>query len=390
MSRMPIGLGVWRIDGNKPVEVAHSRLANERLLEDILEADISLLGLPNPLLVIGRQVVTDYEGRADLLCVDTEGTVYVVEVKKDRTPREVVAQAMDYGYWVKDLGYDELRVIYARYSDGEDFDEAFRNQFGAEPPEIVNEEHQLVIVASALDPASERIVSYAQAYGLPINVVFFHTFEDAGTQYLTRTWLNEPVEEGVLPKGKPGAKKQRAPWNGRDWYVSFGEGTDRNWDDARQYGFVSAGGGRWYTSTLRKLPIGGRVFVNLPGNGYVGVGIVDGSPVRASDFDVEVDSRRIPFVEAPNNVPALADRLDAGDDETEWFVPVRWQQTVPREQAIRFKGRYGNQNSATKLTDVLTRETVLERLGLLDQDSADARAGGVGSPNGDREAGASD
>jgi hypothetical protein len=265
---MPIGLGVWRIDGNKPVQISNSPLANEKLLEDILEADISLLGLPNPLLVIGRQVVTDYEGRVDLLCVDSEGTVYVVEVKKARTPREVVAQAMDYGYWVKDLGYDELCAIHARYANGDDFDEAFRKEFGLEPPEVVNEQHQLVIVASALDAASERIVGYAQAFGLPLNVVFFQTFADSGMQYLTRTWLSDPVEDGGPSKAKQGVKKQRAPWNGHDWYVSFGEGTHRNWDDARRYGFVSAGGGRWYTGTLRNLPIGGRVFVNLRGTGY--------------------------------------------------------------------------------------------------------------------------
>lgn len=71
--------------------VGRSALANERLLEDILEADIGLLGLPNQLLVVGRQVVTEYAGRVDLLCLDQDGVVYVAEVKKQRTPREVVA-----------------------------------------------------------------------------------------------------------------------------------------------------------------------------------------------------------------------------------------------------------------------------------------------------------
>jgi hypothetical protein len=88
---------MWRIEDGKAVTVERTALANERLLEDILETDIGLLGLPNQLLVIGRQVVTEYSGRVDLLCVDQEGTLYAVEIKKERTPREVVAQAMDYG-----------------------------------------------------------------------------------------------------------------------------------------------------------------------------------------------------------------------------------------------------------------------------------------------------
>src|SRR5438270_1719541 len=152
---MPIGVSVWRIQQGKAIPVERAPLANERLLEDILEADIALLGLPNALLVLGRQVQTDFAGRIDLLCIDPGGTLYVVEIKKERTPREVVAQALDYGYWVRDLGYDDVRDIYARYREGADFDEAFREVFRDEPPETINAEHQLVIVASALDPASE-------------------------------------------------------------------------------------------------------------------------------------------------------------------------------------------------------------------------------------------
>ncbi len=232
-----------------------------------------------------------------------------------------------------------------------------------EPPEAIDVEHQLVIVASALDPASERIVLYAQGYGLPLNVVFFQTFQQDGTQYLTRTWLIDPTEEVPVRKSSH-LKKQQEPWNGKDWYVSFGEGETRNWEDARRYGFVSAGGGAWYTRTLRILPLGGRVFVNLPGRGYVGVGIVTGTPASARDFKVMVDGQPVPITEVPLNAPNLAATAALEDDETEWFVPVSWIKTLPAQEAIGFKGRYGNQNSATKLTHSLTRATVLEKLGI--------------------------
>ena len=363
-----------------PVE--RSALANEKLLEDILATDIAVLGLPNQLLVLGRQVVTEYAARVDLLCVDQDGNLYVVEIKKERTPREVVAQAIDYGYWVRDLGYDDVRDIYARHHEDANFDEAFRSRFELEPPETINVEHQLVIVASALDPASERIVTYAQSFGLPVNVVFFQTFQDSGAQYLTRTWLIDPIEEA--PARKVGqARKQQAPWNGKDWYVSFGEGETRNWEDARRYGYVSAGGGNWYTGTLKKLPIGGRVFVNLPGRGYVGVGVVAGKAVRARDFTVSVDGEQVPLVEAPHQAPNLVAAAAQDDEETEWVVPVSWVKTVPPEQAISFKGRYGNQNSATKLTHTLTGETVLEKLGIT-EDALDAA-----TPPGDESPGPS-
>jgi hypothetical protein len=360
---MPIGVSVWRLQAGKAVPVERAAMANEKLLEDILEGDISLLGLPNPLLVLGRQIPTDYAGRVDLLCIDEEGKLYVVEIKKERTPREVVAQAMDYGYWVRDLTKQEIRDIWSRGHDQQDFDDAFRAAFRLEPPDLVEVEHQLVIVASALDPASERIVLYAQSFGLPLNVVFFQTFQHDGAEYLTRTWLIDPTEEAPVRKASQ-AKKPQEPWNGRDWYVSFGEGQTRNWEDARRYGFVSAGGGDWYTRTLRILPMNGRVFVNIPGRGYVGVGTVTGEPAPARSFMVEVDGKSTPITEVPLHAANLAAAVGLSDDQTEWFVPISWIKTVPVNEAIAFKGRYGNQNSATKLTHALTRETVLERLGI--------------------------
>jgi hypothetical protein len=376
---VPIEMSVWRIDGDKAVPVERSSLANEALLETILKQDIDILGLPNTLLVVSDQVVTPYNGRIDLLCIDAEGTVYVVELKKGQTPREVVAQAMDYGYWVRDLGFEDIREIYEQRHPGGDFDDAFRTTLKVEPPETINADHRLVIVASALDAASERIVAYAQGFGLPVNVVFFQTFKENGAEYLTRTWLVDPVEEAPVRKG--GQKKPQSPWNGQDWYVSFGEDEARNWEDAREYHYVSAGGGPWYSGTLKNLPIGGRVFVNIPGSGpdcgFVGVGIVTGTAIPVRDFTVRSPTGGpVPLTQV-TRASCLAEIAERDDEQTEWIVPVSWVKTVPRSEAISFKGRYGNQNSATKLRHPLTRETVLERLGIAEEElDAAAQAAG--------------
>ena len=81
--------------------------------------------------------------------------------------------------------------------------------------------------------------------------------------------------------------------DGKDWYVGFGEDEARSWEDARAYEFVSAGGGPWYSRTLKKLPVDGRVFVNLPGRGYVGVGVVTGHAVPAREFKVTHDGQEL-------------------------------------------------------------------------------------------------
>ena len=64
------------------------------------------------LLIIGRQVQTGFGGVIDLLALDAEGRVHVVELKRARTPRDVVAQTLDYGSWVKDL------TLFDHFADG--------------------------------------------------------------------------------------------------------------------------------------------------------------------------------------------------------------------------------------------------------------------------------
>lgn len=79
------------------------------------------------------------------------------------------------------------------------------------------------------------------------------------------------------------ANANPAEWDGRTYYVSFGEGPNRSWDDARKFGSVAAGGGSWYAKTLRQLTAGNRVFAySSKGNGvggYVGLGEVTGQAV---------------------------------------------------------------------------------------------------------------
>jgi RecB family endonuclease NucS len=47
-------------------------------------------------MLIGRQQDTGFGGRIDLLAIAPDGALVLIEIKRDRTPREVVAQALDY------------------------------------------------------------------------------------------------------------------------------------------------------------------------------------------------------------------------------------------------------------------------------------------------------
>src|SRR5262245_35047788 len=122
---MPLEFGLWRVD-DKPVRLATRPMPLESRLGEVIDADPGLLG--HPLLLIGRQIPTAYGKFVDLLGMDAEGGLHVLELKRDRTPREVVAQALDYGSWVQDLTNEQIRGIYTSYARGrglaEQLDEA--------------------------------------------------------------------------------------------------------------------------------------------------------------------------------------------------------------------------------------------------------------------------
>jgi hypothetical protein len=91
--RMPVEFGIWRVEADAPVPVASSALATSLVVRSSLD--------------MGRGF--------DLLALDAEGTL---SVKKGRTPREVVAQALDTATWISELTLDDLAELYARDHEG--------------------------------------------------------------------------------------------------------------------------------------------------------------------------------------------------------------------------------------------------------------------------------
>jgi RecB family endonuclease NucS len=75
------------------------KMDSEERLEDWIATDLSLLG--EPLLLIRHQVYTT-GGPLDILAMDGDGVLVIAELKRDRTPREVVAQVIDYASWVRE------------------------------------------------------------------------------------------------------------------------------------------------------------------------------------------------------------------------------------------------------------------------------------------------
>lgn len=367
---MSIEMAIWRMTDDGPVQLRYGSLDLERRLEDMIVADPSVTGMD--LLVVGRQVRTDSGGSIDILAVDVDAHVHVLELKRARTPRDVVAQALDYGSWALNLTLDEVSTVYAEQNDGV-LDDAFAERFGAPLPDLFNPEQQLTIVASDLDPASDRIVTYlAEQYSVPINAVFFRHFVDGSSEYLARTWLIPPeVTETRQTRARTTSAKSR-PWNGRDFYVVLGnveQGAHR-WDAGRTYGYVGAGGGSWYTKPLRNLTLGKRVFAYVGGAGYVGIGEVTGEMVPLRSLQVEHDDATVAVIDQPEIPKRIRERAQLEDEEmTEYAVPVRWLAQRPVTEAVSERGLFSSQVTVCKLRDDRTIDVVTAALALADNDA---------------------
>lgn len=304
---MPIQHAIWQV-ADQPAILPAAKLASEQLLESMIVREPRILS--SEWMLIGQQEVTSHGGRIDLLAIAPDGSLVLIELKRDRTPREIVAQALDYASWVVDL-------------------------------------------------TADRIVAYLNARDIAINVVFFKVFEHGGQQLLSRAWMIDPGETQANAAATNTVKGEaKEPWNG-EFYVSFGSNEHRSWEDARRYGYISGGGGTWYSQTLKLLSPGDRVWVKIPQTGFVGVGEVTESVQSAKDFTVTTPEGDRPALDVLQHGPLY--RATADDPEqAEYFVRVKWLDAVDVAHAFNEVGLFGNQKTVCQPRAAKWRYTVAQ------------------------------
>lgn len=124
-------------------------------------------------LIIDRQRYVPGVGTLDLLCVDPTGRLVIIELKRDRSPREAVAQALDYASWLDSISEEQLHENVSQFLK-RPFADVFLEHFHKKVPAIAPQNHRVILVASRLDSAAERIINYlSERHGVDINAVFF-------------------------------------------------------------------------------------------------------------------------------------------------------------------------------------------------------------------------
>ena len=201
---------LWNIEGENIKQVSQSKLDYENRLEKWLIEDISILS--DGLAVIGNQVITTYNKKIDILAVNQIGEIIIIELKRDKTYREIVAQTLDYATWVKDLSYDELNSIFNKHSNTEynDLGEYFTSKFEKDSEEIdFNSDHKMLIVGSEIDESTVRIINYLsnEPFSVNINAVNFNYFkDDNGKEFLAQSFIKP--EENITEESRSKKRKR--------------------------------------------------------------------------------------------------------------------------------------------------------------------------------------
>jgi Holliday junction resolvase-like predicted endonuclease len=197
---MATEIQTWQIVDGK-LEKIETSLAEEGRteaydLESWIESNPSIIG--SGLSIIGRQVQTR-SGRMDLLGLDGLGNLVIVELKRDKLPREALAQAIDYASDVATWSIEKISEMCSEYI-GQSLEDYIAENFSEQNLEIVNinTSQRIVLVGFAIESSLERMINWlSDSYNVDVNAVVLHYVKtSSGDELLTKTAvISEEVAE---------------------------------------------------------------------------------------------------------------------------------------------------------------------------------------------------
>jgi hypothetical protein len=340
-------------------------------LQRLLRAHIEAIAPETYVLAEEYGEWEDAKRRIDLLCVDKTANLVVVELKRSEDGGHMDLQAIRYAAMISTMTFTQAVEAHENYlrqlgENDKDAQQSILDFLGWEHSDEAEfaADTRIVLVSGEFSKEITTAVLWLNERDLDIRCVRLRPYSlDRRTLLDIQQVvpLPEATDYQVQLRKKEAEKRQSqqsGPWNG-EYYVSFGHSAKgRNWEDAMEYGFISAGGGSWYTQTLNMLDPGSRIWVNVPRVGYVGVGTVEKPAIDIKSFRVALsDGREIPLLQAPLKSPEIGKHAD--DPElTEYIVKVRWTKAVPFGQAVSERGFFGNQNTVARPTTAKWNYTI--------------------------------
>jgi Endonuclease NucS len=333
----------------KPTSFSDLALRERFDIQEWIEKTPDILG--EDLLVLGKEVTLPSGKRLDLLCIDRQGGLVIVELKRDDSGSSVEWQAIKYASYCSKLLPEEIFKQYAAYLGKSDAEaEKAIEEFIDTDIDALNREQRIILASRQFNSEVISAVLWLREYGLDIQCTRLAPYLDLDGELFIKPETIIPLPEAKDYIERKEFKQRVAAtaageWSGF-WFVNVGEGEHRTWEDNVQFGFVGAGQGKKYSAALLRLSVGDRIYAYMRGLGYVGFGEVTKPACMIRDFRTGQDD--LPILQA--GLKALkADENCESEDFSEWVVGIRWIKTVQKNQAKTFAGVFANQNVVCKL-----------------------------------------
>lgn len=204
---MATEIRTWEIIDGTLTEVSTSLAENGRKekedLEQWIKTEANILG--DDIRIIGEQVYTA-SGPLDYLGIDSKGNLVIIELKRDRLPREALAQAIEYASDISKWERDRIGEICINYTGqaiedfiAESYEDIDDDSF------IINESQRLLLVGFSIDISLARMIEWlSDRYDLAINAILLkYVKTSSGNELLSRTAIiPEEIEKDKINKKK--------------------------------------------------------------------------------------------------------------------------------------------------------------------------------------------
>ena len=202
---MATEIRVWQII-NGTLEPINTSMVQEgrREVEDLqrwIKSHPAILG--EDLALIGEQIPTK-SGLVDFLAIDRAGNLVIVELKRDKLPREVLAQALDYASDIASWDADKVAEVCVKDA-GQTLEDLFTENFGDVDLSnlVINKMQRILLVGFSIEEPLQRMIEWlSNTYGVSVNaVVLTYIKTKSGDELIARTMIiPEDVEKERVGK----------------------------------------------------------------------------------------------------------------------------------------------------------------------------------------------
>lgn len=197
---------VYHITEDDLERVPESEVDYEQRLEEQLVRSHGATIADERFLYIAQQKDPSGDQTAfDLVACDRDGDAVIFELKRGRSPRDVIAQALDYASGLRNTEYEQLDEWYRefRMQHGietptfDDLREAHAEYFDLDDPlseREFNQDQRLLILADEFDEKTLAVADFLREHEIDVICVVHQTFQsEGGPHILTTESVRRPI-----------------------------------------------------------------------------------------------------------------------------------------------------------------------------------------------------